>query len=202
MQNKIVGLILLMVGLTYGQDLPTIAVYGIKGRYSQDEESEKFNIALEKYLLKSKKYNVIDRTSINAILDESGLSQKGFLEAPSKFSGLINIDYLITGQAPFVKMIDVRNGLITGAASFDFPVEEYRSNSQDAWKNEIDKTAQLVINQLTGIDNSNNSIIYTNNNLLSRIEKIEKARERDMASSILTDFTLAGAIFVLFMLGF
>ena len=69
MKNKIIGLILLMVGLTYGQDLPTIAVYGIKGRYSQDEESEKFNIALEKYLLKSKKYNVIDRTSKDGYLD-------------------------------------------------------------------------------------------------------------------------------------
>ena len=192
----------MLIGLTYGQDLPKIAVYGIKGGTFGSEDSEKFSIALEKYLLISKKYNVIDRTSINTILDESGLSQKGFLESPSKFSGLINIDYLITGRAPFVKMIDVRNGLITGAASFDFPVEEYRSNSQDAWKNEIDKTAQLVINQLTGIDNSNNSIIYTNNNLLSRIEKIEKAREWDMARSILTDFTLAGAIFVLFMLGF
>ncbi|MDP6033749.1 MAG: hypothetical protein QGH04_07865, partial [Candidatus Marinimicrobia bacterium] len=73
----------MLIGLTYGQDLPKIAVYGIKETsYGSGEDSEKFSIALEKYLLISKKYNVIDRTSINTILDESGLSQKGFLESP------------------------------------------------------------------------------------------------------------------------
>ena len=184
----------MLIGLTYGQDLPKIAVYGIKGGTFGSEDSEKFSIALEKYLLISKKYNVIDRTSINTILDESGLSQKGFLESPSKFSGLINIDYLITGRAPFVKMIDVRNGLIIGAASFDFPADEYSSyNSQEAWKKEIDKTAQLVINQLTGIDNSNNSIIYTNDYLLSKI----KGAESLMSMGFMIDILFALCLVIL-----
>tara|TARA_Y100001970_G_C14210893_1_gene846847 strand:+ start:1277 stop:2194 length:918 start_codon:yes stop_codon:yes gene_type:complete len=94
----------------YSQGKPVIAVGEITSAVG-DFNTMSIQLSLENALQKTNKYTMMERTRLNSLLQERGLSMSGVTDGRSDLSGFSGVDYLVYGSVSNVA-IERKNALI------------------------------------------------------------------------------------------
>ncbi len=110
MRKLILIMCLVMSTTVYSQGKPVIAVGEITSAVG-DFNTMSIQLSLENALQKTNKYTMMERTRLNSLLQERGLSMSGVTDGRSDLSGFSGVDYLVYGSVSNVA-IERTNALI------------------------------------------------------------------------------------------
>ena len=101
---------LLLSTTVYSQGKPVIAVGEITSAVG-GFNTLSIQLALENALQKTNKYTMMERTRLDALLQERGLSMSGMTDGRSDLSGFSGVDYLVYGSVSNITL-ERKNALI------------------------------------------------------------------------------------------
>ena len=79
------------------ENVPVVAVSGIESPY-RDIDSDDIQTAMESAFTKTRKFRIMERARLSALLEERGLSVSGIASGTASYGGFSGVDYLVTGR--------------------------------------------------------------------------------------------------------
>ena len=110
MRKLILMACLFLSTTVYSQGKPVIAVGEITSAVG-GFNTLSIQLALENALQKTNKYTMMERTRLDALLQERGLSMSGMTDGRSDLSGFSGVDYLVYGSVSNITL-EMKNALI------------------------------------------------------------------------------------------
>ena len=110
MRKLILMVCLFLSTAVYSQGKPVIAVGEITSAVG-GFNTLSIQLALENALQKTNKYTMMERTRLDALLQERGLSMSGMTDGRADLSGFSGVDYLVYGSVSNITL-ERKNALI------------------------------------------------------------------------------------------